>query len=436
MKTLAKKGRPVGFHRTSWGDRIDGLTRLADGRWKVSGPKPMKFTEPDERLAVARFHEIQAKLNGNTKTLITVGSFRDAEDAGKAMVQATRTAVVARIPRSGGPIKVQRSFDTTEVWAWLREQIIMRPKWVAERVGIEQIGYLQDLKEPKPSPTLKEVGRAYFDRTDLSDKEITKCRATWEDFCRGTKAATLKDLEPEAVAEWGQKVKAEKLAAKTVYHRFNRVKTVLNHFRTTGRAIDDVRHALDCCAVLKAPETTSLDPHPIGRDDFASLLTAAEGDEKTMLLVGLNLCFYPIDIARLKWADIDLARGVYHAKRGKTKVARCGVLWPRTIEALKKLPRSDTDDYVFHKDNGHPHTDTTVRKWFWDLRERAKVAKEVQFADIRDGSFTEAVAGEGVEFQHAQVLAGHRSGIADNYVLRNPRMVAKACAAVEQAYFG
>jgi hypothetical protein len=60
----------------------------------------------------------------------------------------------------------------------------------------------------------------------------------------------------------------------------------------------------------------------------------------------------------------------------------------------------------------------------------------VQFADIRDGSFTEAVAGEGVDFRHAQVLAGHRSGIADAYVRRNPKMVAKTCAAVEQAYFG
>jgi hypothetical protein len=52
--STTKKGRPQGIYRTSWGDGIDGLTRLADGRWKVSGPRPIKFKEPDERLAVAR----------------------------------------------------------------------------------------------------------------------------------------------------------------------------------------------------------------------------------------------------------------------------------------------------------------------------------------------------------------------------------------------
>jgi hypothetical protein len=126
---------------------------------------------------------------------------------------------------------------------------------------------------------------------------------------------------------------------------------------------------------------------------------------------------------------------VYHAKRGKTKVARCGVLWQRTIDALKQLPKGEYDDCVFHKADGRQHTDTTVRKWFFDLRIAAKVDEDVQFADIRDGSYTEAVQGKGVEFQHARVLAGHRSGIADAYVLRNPRMVTEACAAVEMAYF-
>lgn len=60
---------------------------------------------------------------------------------------------------------------------------------------------------------------------------------------------------------------------------------------------------------------------------------------------------------------------------------------------MKGVSRSADDAYVFHKENGQPHTDTTIRKWFYDLREAAGVAKEVQFADIRDGSFTEAVAG-------------------------------------------
>jgi integrase len=322
------------------------------------------------------------------------------------------------------------------MWAWFREQLLTRPKYVALKTGVEQLGWMTDMVRPEASPTLKEVGEEYYDRkSDLSEKEANKCKSTWSHFMRATGVPTLRELTAELVAKWGTKIKAEGLAAKTVAHRFNRIKTVLNHFRSTGRALPDVRHALDCCAVLKAPEATSLDPHPIAREDFHALLEKAEGEGKAMLLIGLNACFYPVDLARLKWADIDLGRGVYHAKRGKTRVARCAVLWSRTVEAMKTLEKSEDDDFVFHKVNGQPHTDTTIRKWFWDIRKAAGVAKEVQFADIRDGAFTEAVAGDGVEFQHAQVLAGHRSGISDAYVRRAPRMVAKACGAVEAAYF-
>ena len=135
---------------------------------------------------------------------------------------------------------------------------------------------------------------------------------------------TLREITPELVAGWGIAVKKKTLSAKSIHHAFNRVKTILNHYRQTGRCIDDVRHALDCCAVLKAPETTSIDPHPISRSDLHKLLASADDDFKTMLLVALNLALYPIDVARLKWSDFDMERSVYTCKRGKTKVARIG----------------------------------------------------------------------------------------------------------------
>ena len=423
MKSMRKKGRPSAFYKLADGTKVDGLTRLSDGRWKVSPcealPNGKKFVEEDERLAVARFHALRAR-----STTVPV-----------PLVDVTPNEFSYIPPTGWKPPTVD--VDMNALWAYVREQIIANPKWVALKTGIEQIGWLTDLTEPAASPTLKEVGEEYYRRkTDLSEKEANKAESTWGDFMRNTCVQTLRELTAEAIAKWGNKVRAEGLAPKTIGHRFNRIKTILNHFRSTGRVLADVRHALDCCAVLKAPEAVSLDPHPIAREDFHKLLGAAAGEGKAMLLVGLNLCMYPIDLARLRWNDFDLPRGVYHAKRGKTKVARCGVLWGRTIDELKAISRSPEDEFVFHKASGQPHTDTTIRKWFWDLRKAANVAKEVQFADIRDGSFTEAVAGESVEFRHAQVLAGHRSGISDAYVRRAPRMVQKACEAVERAYFG
>ena len=66
----------------------------------------------------------------------------------------------------------------------------------------------------------------------------------------------------------------------------------------------------------------------------------------------------------------------------------------------------------------------------------AGVSDAVKFNHIRDGSYTTACSTRGVEFPTVQVLAGHRQGMSDHYVKRNPFMVEHACQAVEQAYFG
>ena len=57
-------------------------------------------------------------------------------------------------------------------------------------------------------------------------------------------------------------------------------------------------------------------------------------------------------------------------------------------------------------------------------------------SDIRDGAYTAAVQKKGVQFEHARILAGHRTGMSDHYIKRDPEMVADACRAIEERYFG
>ena len=55
---------------------------------------------------------------------------------------------------------------------------------------------------------------------------------------------------------------------------------------------------------------------------------------------------------------------------------------------------------------------------------------------IRDGSYTAAIQGTESEKQ-AKIIAGHKfRGETDAYVKRNPHMVAEACRAIEDFYFG
>lgn len=48
--TPAKTGRPIAVHKTARGEKVVGLFRLKDGRWRASGPEKWTFSERDEDL--------------------------------------------------------------------------------------------------------------------------------------------------------------------------------------------------------------------------------------------------------------------------------------------------------------------------------------------------------------------------------------------------
>ena len=65
---------------------------MADGRWKVS-PAPglkraIKFTERDERLAVAKFYELQDGASKPEKVEVKVGTFTNPLQVMLAGLQA------------------------------------------------------------------------------------------------------------------------------------------------------------------------------------------------------------------------------------------------------------------------------------------------------------------------------------------------------------
>lgn len=460
MKKTGKRGRPTAvYHPSDGSDPVVGLMRLTDGRWRASGSEKYTWTERDERAAIAHYLRWRSRQKRDTLTVPAAGARVTDVEALRDAIQHLPAPVVNRRKLRGtflppglpadppplppSPIRVTTRGDIIEFlrdpvaeaafWPWLADLIRSKPEFVAKRTGIEQLGYLDRLAKPEPSPTIAAVREEWASRTGTGQKEHRKALAAWNDFAKVTGVGTLKDLTPEKVAAWGKEVQGRGYGPKNIRHVYNRVRCVLNHFRTTGKALGDVRHALDTLAVLKAPESNVIDPTPISRADYQKLLAVGEPAEKALLLVMLNLCHYPLDTARLKWQTLDLSKKFYHERRNKTSVPRAACVWDRTIAALKKLPKSRDDDYVFHRPSGKPATDRYIRDLFADLRRRAKVSDEVKAADIRDGAFTEAAAGGSLEA--AQIIAGHRTAVSDLYIRRRPEMTREACAAVERAYF-
>jgi hypothetical protein len=152
MKSIKKTGRPPAVYHASWGEQIPGLMRLGDGRWRLSGPDKVTFSEDDERLAVARFRAMQ-----NAKSVVPLPTvsipFDDPDESKMPIVDVSPVdgrIVNKPVAKSKARYQLSTPLGVPEaaVWAWCRQQILAEPKRAARMLGIEQIGYLADLAKP------------------------------------------------------------------------------------------------------------------------------------------------------------------------------------------------------------------------------------------------------------------------------------------------
>ncbi len=78
-----------------------------------------------------------------------------------------------------------------------------------------------------------------------------------------------------------------------------------------------------------------------------------------MIWLGLNCEFGCTDCSELKWTDLDLANARVRLPRRKTGISRDLPLWPETVEAIEKVPK--TDKLVFYTSRGNPYIQTTSK---------------------------------------------------------------------------
>jgi integrase len=434
LKTKTRRGRPQAIFRPKVGEPVVGLFRLADGRWRASGPEKYTFSESDELLAIAHFREWQAQRSGSdlgqARVHSTFGAaFRDVMKRAVAAGGSLRAEIGSPAVNDGMHVVTDETL-TSNQWAWLRRQIIERPKWVAERLAIEEIAYLRDIKEPTPLPSFATLRAVWDQHFDSSPEQKRKCPRAFKDFCKVTGIARLEEITPETVVTYRDAVYTRNLSGKSQSNLFTRMRRYLSFFCTRAIAIDELSRIISYLRLLTPNETTvSLDPRPIEVADWKKLLSAATGDDRAMILMMLNAAMYCQEVIRLKWSDIrdDGCLVTHRAKTGKC--VRVAVLWKSTLQALTAVKRRGP--YVFYSYAASPLGIKGAEKRFRDLRDRAGVS--VTSSQLRDGAFSAAVAAN-VASNLCQLLVGHRCGLADHYVKRRPGMVGPACAAIARMY--
>jgi integrase len=343
-----------------------------------------------------------------------------------------------------GPKKLNlgrvKKIPATDFWRAVRDIVLSDPERFRKQTGLRVVD-----EKPPPSAKLSALLTTYEEkRRKPSDEELKKVRIYWNYFTKKVSPAkTVRNITADELSKWEDAAWSPFQGGgspKTLHHRFEYVIRVLNY------AIKKQLDAVECERVVKdiksrraeLPDLRNPNPKPISVEDFHKLLEAADARWRTMLLTALNLCYYPIDVRTLPKSAVNLSTGVVIFDRAKTgQTTRVGILWKRTVKALKSLQKAEPHDseYTFISQYRTLYSAHGFRNTFRQWRNESGLS-HVEFQHIRDGAYTAAIE-HGASEEHAKILAGHKiRGMSDAYIKRRPKMVTDACAAIEQHYFG
>jgi integrase len=411
MKTGRKRKDWV---NTMTGKPVVGLARRpSDQRWRVI-ETGYTFTEPDEFLAIAKFERLTAKslpiTIGDKKTTITYNAI-ELEDF----------------------LRHLNEKNDAPFWRRVTHELTTRPKYAAERTGIEKLAYINDLKPPEPSAKLAKLKEIWNAHAKCSKGQKAKVSRSWDDFIETTGITTVAEITAPLCVGYQDHVHGRALAGKQQQHLFSSIKTLLNFCKKRAIAVKEISSALDCLRLMQPDASTkSIDPKPISVADWKALYAKATGDDKAMILLMLNACMYAGEVITLEWNDITDSDCLVGRRKKTGEFLRVAKLWPETIRALKAMDRTK-GPYIFRAVTGNPLKKDGAFARFRKLAKNAKL-KGVTPSHLRDGAYTAAVAAN-VTLPLCQLLAGHATGMSDNYVLGNPSMVTPACEAIRKHYF-
>jgi integrase len=419
------------------GKPIVGLSREPkSGRFYVTGTRPRLYLGADYDQSVMRFRTWEAQKR-SVRLIAKEPLIPDKQQREAAIAEGwiSRDKAEQLIPWA--------VFVTEESYfEKLRNLLISRPTYVAERTGIPQLSHLSEIEPREPSLALTAVWKLYESRRKRASAHWErKMRRFWQDFVDAVGVRTLRDVDREAIDAYHDSVwtHAERKGFSSTYvkQRLEAIPTILRVVLRKGRDVATARRVLDLCASFEKPDARGVDPNPITPLEFHQVLDAADEKWKAVLLLALNAALYPAEVAAVERSHLDLDKATFVMDRGKTGRPRIAVLWSRTIDAIRRYHALEPHESapLFVNANGAAYNGNHITRNFRRRRAEAGLGAEVTFDRIRDGSYSAAIEG-GADLTQANLIAGHACGIADHYVKRNPRMVADACAAIERHYFG
>lgn len=397
------------------------------GRFYIAPDEPRRYLGKDLALAIMRFYE-HARTQSVTHHL-----------EGMDIVWSNDEAIRKHYGHDVASIV----FKTKEQWEEIYRQkfrtlILENPYQAAREFGIPELANLSALPKPAPSLKLASLIDLYKNQPQPPvERWVKQVELHWQEFVRKVDAPTVNEITDDHIRTYREHAFAKKTRIK---HKFGAVKTVLNFAMTEGKDQPSLQRVLSLCEMLVPPKRRGKvkKANPISKDDFRKIFQVADLKYQALLLLSLNAALHPSEVAAVTKDEIDLKKKTFVTNRRKTGIVRAAVLWADTVKAIKVyLKQSPHDDEALFLNDDlkkqSPYIAPRVSKRFKHFSKSAKVNGWC-FDNIRDGAYTAAISG-GLTVDEAKIVAGHKvTGITDDYVVRNPHMVEKACQSIAKHY--
>jgi len=274
-----------------------------------------------------------------------------------------------------------------------------------EKLVIRKREVIQGQYKPKPVqiPFVK-MKEQYLEYSKANKKPSSHVRDenSMKHLERHFSGKRLSDIAPFVIEKYKVQRQEEKAEPATINRELGCLRHMFNMAIKWGKAqknpVREVRF-------LKEPEekTRILSP-----EEEVKLLQAIRTGHKAghlepIIITALNTGMRKGEILRLKWADVDLGNGYIIVRGTKTGDVRRVPMNRVLTEALKRVKKTSSCEYVF-SDGEQPYGD--VKTGWWAALTRAGI-DNFRFHDLRH-TFGSRLGMAGVDIKTIQELMGHR----------------------------
>lgn len=261
---------------------------------------------------------------------------------------------------------------------------------------------------PEPEPEL--LFEDFVKETYLPLQKTNKKRSYARDeqiagvLCDFFSSRALKDIKKSDV----ERFKRERSESQTKYERnrspatVNRELAVLSAILTL--AVDDELIPSNPCRRVKPLRMDNQRSRYLSTDEEKKLLEALEGQEwlKNIVTMAINTGMRRGEIFKLRWFDVDFARGVIHVRDTKTARDRVVPMNAAVREMLERQPKKGGHVFPSPKTGGQL---VDIKRPFGVACEAAKVT-DLRFHDLRHTAATR-LADAGVNVIVIADVLGH-----------------------------